>query len=216
MGRLLVQERVHVTVLRTLLASLLILVAGVATLAASTDGFRAYITETALRIGVHEHPPAVPPFVLQTTDGAHTSFAALRGRWLLVEFIYTRCTTYCSVQGGQFADLQHGVLAGPIAAGRVGLLSVSFDPRDKPAQLADYQRRFGDRSTGWIAARPVDKADRVALMHVFGVTAVPDGLGGYVHNSAINVVNPEGRLVAILDWDDPHAAARYVMQRLTP
>ena len=203
------------TIVRTLLASLAILAAGIAVLAYSTDGFRAYTTETARRIGVHEHPPTVPPFALQTAAGTHTSFEALRGRWLLIDFIYTRCMTYCSVQGGEFANLQRR-LAGPIAAGKVTLLSVSFDPRDEPAQLADYQQRFSDRGAGWIAARPVDRANRVALMHLFGVTAVPDGLGGFVHNAAINVVNPQGRLVAILDWDDPHAAARYVTRRLAP
>ncbi|TAN05625.1 MAG: SCO family protein [Rhodanobacteraceae bacterium] len=203
------------TVLRTLLASLAILVAGIAVLAFSTDGFRAYTTETARRIDVRTHPRPVPPLVLQAADGTRTSFAALRGRWLLVDFIYTRCTTYCSVQGGEFANLQRW-LAGPIAAGKVTLVSVSFDPRDEPAQLAGYQRRFGDSGTGWVAVRAVASADRAVLMRVFGVTAVADGLGGFVHNAAINVVNPDGKLVAILDWDDPRAAARYITRRLTP
>ncbi|TAK51608.1 MAG: SCO family protein [Betaproteobacteria bacterium] len=203
------------TVLRTLLASLALLAAGIAVLAFATDGFRAYTTEAARRIGVREHPPAVPPLALQTASATRSGFGALRGRWLLVEFIYTRCTTYCSVQGGEFATLQRR-LTGPIAAGNVVLLSVSFDPRDGPVELADYQRRFDNGGAGWIAARPVDHADRVALMHVFGVTAVPDGLDGFVHNAAINVVDPAGRLVAVFDWDDPLAAVRYVTRRLTP
>lgn len=41
-------------------------------------------------------------------------------------------------------------------------------------------------------------------------------MGGFVHNAAIQVVDPAGRLVAILDWDDPHGAARYVADRLGP
>lgn len=203
-------------VLRTLLASLALLTAGVWVLAGVTDGFRAFTTETARRIGVREHPPAVPPLPLQTADGGRTSFGALRGRWLLVDFIYTRCETYCSVQGGEFARLQRR-LAGPIASGKVALLSVSFDPgHDEPAALADYQRRGGDLGAGWIAARPLDHADLAALMRVFGVIAVPDGQEGFVHNAAIAVVDPDSRLVAILNWDDPRAAARYVTRRLTP
>ena len=202
-------------VLRTLFTSLVLLAAGIGVLASATDGFRAFTTETARRIGVREHPRAVPPLPLQTADGARTSFAALRGRWLLVDFIYTRCETYCSVQGGEFARLQRQ-LAGPIASGKVALLSVSFDPaHDDPAALADYQHRGGGHGTGWIAARPVGQADLAALLHVFGVVAVPDGLGGFVHNAAIAVVDPDGRLVAILNWDDPLGAARYVTQRLT-
>jgi protein SCO1/2 len=60
----------------------------------------------------------------------------------------------------------------------------------------------------------MDAAGLAALRRVFGVTAVRDGMGGFVHNAAIAVVDPEGRLVAILDWDDPRAAARYVLARL--
>lgn len=201
-------------VLRALLASLLILAAGIASLALATDGFRAFTSETARRVDVREHPRAVPDVPLQTAQGQRVDFAALRGRWLLVDFIYTRCMTYCSVQGGEFARLQDR-LAVPIARDRVALLSISFDPaHDGPVHLADYQRRFGDRGAGWIAARPMDAAGLAALRRVFGVTAVRDGMGGFVHNAAIAVVDPEGRLVAILDWDDPRAAARYVLARL--
>ena len=200
--------------LRALLASLLVLGAGVAALSLATDGFRAFTTETARRIDVREHPRAIPDVLLQAADGQRLPFSALRGRWVLVDFIYTRCVSYCSVQGGEFAGLQDH-LAAPIARGRVTLLSVSFDPaHDDPARLAEYQRHAGDRGAGWIAARPVDAAGLAALSRVFGVTAVPDGLGGFVHNAALAVVDPDGRLVAILDWDDPRAAVRYLMARL--
>jgi protein SCO1/2 len=188
--------------------------AGVAILSLATDGFSAFTTEAARRIDVREHPRAVPDVTLQTASGQHIDFASLRGRWLLVDFIYTRCMTYCSVQGGAFARLQDR-LAAPIARDKVALLSISFDrEHDDPERLADYQRRFGDRGVGWLAARPVDAAGLAALHRVFGVTAVPDGLGGFVHNAAIAVVDPRGRLVAIMDWDDPRAAARFVTARL--
>lgn len=202
------------SVLRTLLVSIVLVAAGIGVLAEVTDGFRAYTTETARRLRVREHPRAVPSLPLQTASGARTDFGALRGRWLLVDFIYTRCTTYCSVQGSEFARLQDE-LAGPIAAGKVTLLSVSFDPgRDNPAALTRYQRLHGARGHGWIAARPVDATDLHELMDVFGVVAVPDGLGGFVHNAAIAVVDPGGRLVRILDWNDSRGAVHYVMQRM--
>ena len=202
------------SVLRTLLASLLILASGIAVLAAATDRFRAFTSDTARRIDVREHPRALPPVPLQTAGGRMTDFPRFRGRWVLVDFIYTRCVTYCSVQGSEFARLQER-LARPIAAGKVLLVSVSFDPtHDGPAQLAGYQRRSGDRGAGWLAVRPTDASSLDALMRVFGVTAIPDGLGGYVHNAAIAVVDPRGRLVAITDWDAPHEAERYVRHRL--
>lgn len=201
-------------VLRSLLASVAILAAGAATLAAATDGFRAFTTETARRLDVRAHPRALPAASLQTAAGRVIELSALRGRWLLVDFIYTRCLTYCSVQGSEFARLQDR-LATPIARGQVVLLSISFDTaHDDPAELAAYQKRSGDRGAGWIAARPTDPQGLAALMQVFGVKAVPDGLGGFVHNAAIAVVDPQGRLIAILDWDDPRTAAHEVLQRL--
>ena len=200
--------------MRSLLASLVILAAGIAILSLATDGFSAFTTEAARRVDVREHPRAVPDVTLQTADGQHIDFKSLRGRWLLVDFIYTRCMTYCSVQGGAFARLQDRLTA-PIARDEVALLSISFDPEhDDPERLADYQRRFGDRGAGWLAARPADAAGLAALHRVFGVTAVPDGLGGFVHNAAIAVVDPRGQLVAIMDWDDPRAAAHFVVERL--
>lgn len=202
------------SILRTLLASLLVLAAGLSVLAAATDGFRAFTSETARRIDVREHPRVLPQVPLQTAGRTTIDFADLRGRWLLVDFIYTRCTTYCSVQGSEFARLQDR-LATPIATGKVVLLSISFDPEhDGPEQLAAYQQRSGSRGVGWIAARPISPAARNALMQAFGVTVIDDGLGGYEHNAAIGVVDPAGRLVAIMDWDAPGDAARYVLQGL--
>lgn len=203
-------------VLRTLLASAVVLAAGGAVLAGATDGLRAFTAETARRIAVREHPRDVPPAALQTADGRRIGFDALRGRWLIVDFMYTNCATVCSAQGGVFARLQHE-LAAPIAAGHAALVSISFDPaRDDPAALAAYQRLHGDHGGGWIAARPADAAALRALLRSFGVVAVPDGAGGFVHNAALSVVDPDGRLVAILDWDDAEGAAGYVSQQMTP
>jgi cytochrome oxidase Cu insertion factor (SCO1/SenC/PrrC family) len=59
---------------------------------------------------------------LQTAEGGTTDFTRLHGRWVLVDFIYTRCMTYCSVQGSEFARMQDR-LARPIAAGKVVLVT---------------------------------------------------------------------------------------------
>lgn len=203
-------------ILRTLLISLILLAAGLWALSASTDGFRAFTSETHRRIKVQEHPPIVPPLPLQTSDGGHTSFGKLRGRWLLVDFFYSRCMTFCSLQGDDFARLQNQ-LAEPIAAGKVLLLSVSFDlAYDNPATLSEYLRIHARSDKGWIAARPLDQKDLTTLMHVFGVVAVPDGFDGFVHNAAIAVVNPEGKLVSIFDWNDSSSAVRYIKEKMAP
>jgi protein SCO1 len=203
-----------VPLLRTLLASLAIALAGGGALAAVTDGFRAFTTETARRIAVRDHPVEIPAVSLQAQSGARIDFADFRGQWLVVDFIYTRCPTVCLALGGDFAQLQR-LLAEPIAAGRVRLLSVSFDPvYDTPERLAAYLQRFGDRGTGWMAARPVAADGLRELQRAFGVTVIPDPYGGYTHNTAIHIVDPRGRLVEILDTGDAERVAQDVRRRL--
>lgn len=202
--------------LRTLLASLFIVLAGGAVLGAATDGLQAFTTEAARRLAVQRHPVDIPSVGLQTDSGARVRFGDLHGQWLLIDFIYTRCPSYCRALGTEFAQLQDR-LARPIAQRRVQLLSISFDPvHDTPAQLAAYLERSGDRGNGWLAARPIGPDALAQLEQAFGVTVIDDGFGGYTHNAAIHLIDPRGRLVAIFDLGDQDAVARTVLQRLGP
>lgn len=202
-------------ILRTLLVSLGLLLAGAAALSAATDRFQAFTTETARRLAVRRHPVQIPPVALQIQSGSRISLADLHGKWLLVDFIYTRCPTYCVALGGEFAQLQD-TLAQPLAQGKVQLLSISFDPLyDTPVQLTAYMQRSRDRGLGWIAARPVDPHGLVQLKEAFGITVIPDpASGGYTHNAAIHLVDPAGRLVQIFDEDAPGLAGQTVLRRL--
>lgn len=201
-------------ILRTLLVSLALLLAGAAALSAATGGFRAFTTETARRVAVLRNPIAVPAVALQTQSGAHIDFASLQGKWLLVDFIYTRCPSYCVALGAEFAQLQDR-LAGPIAQGKVQLLSISFDPdHDTPRQLAAYLQRSHDRGHGWLAGRPLKADDLRKLKRAFGVTVIVDGFGGYTHNVAIHVVDPHGQLVEIFDINDLKRVEQTIRQGL--
>lgn len=200
--------------LRTALVSASLVLGGAVALGTVTDHFQAFTTETARRLAVQQHPVELPAVVLQTQSGGHIRLADFRGKWLLVDFIYTRCLTYCLALGGEFAQLQQ-LLAEPIAAGEVGLLSISFDPtHDTPRELALYQQRFLDHGIGWTAARPVTAAGLGQLERAFGITVIPNPLGGYTHNDAIHVVDPQGRLVEILDMGDPRLVVEALERRL--
>ncbi|HEX5339405.1 MAG TPA: SCO family protein [Gammaproteobacteria bacterium] len=201
-------------ILRTLLASLVLIVVGGVLLAAATDRFHAFTSETARRVRIRQQHPRVPDVLLETQSGARIKLGDLRGKWLLVDFIYTRCMTYCSVLGGEFAQLQTR-LATPLAQGKLQLLSISFDPaHDAPPQLAGYLNRFRDHGNGWLAARPLDTAGLTELKQIFGITVIPDRLGGFVHNTGIELVNPQGQLVDIFDPGNPGHIGKTVMQYL--
>ncbi len=198
--------------LRTSSASVALVLAGVALVADATDGFQAFTSEAARRVAVHERTVMVPPVALETEAGARINLAELRGQWLLVDFIYTGCQTLCLALGSDFARLEDG-LARPIATGRVRLLSISFDPsHDSPRELAAYLERFHRSGPGWLALRPTNETGLVALKRRFSVTVVPDGLGGYIHNTGIHIVDPQGRIVDILDSGAPDAIVQKLRQ----
>ena len=38
---------------------------------------------------------------------------------------------------------------------------------------------------------------------VYGVTVIPEGDADYQHNTSFYILNPEGRLIEVLDYKDP-------------
>jgi len=166
-----------------------------------SDGLRAFTAESARRLDVERHPRALPAVALQDQDGRPASLRDLAGRVVLLDFIYARCPTVCTVQGSDFEVLRERIREGGLA-GRIALVTLSFDPaHDGPAELADYAGRYGGADTVWRFLRAPSDADTRAILRTAAVKVIPDGEGGFVHNAAIHVIDREGRLVRILDSD---------------
>ena len=201
-------------ILRTVLVTVGLLLTGAVALARATDGFQAFTTETARRVAVRRHPVPVPAVPLENQSGERLTLADFKGQWVLVDFIYTNCTTFCMTLGGDFARLQRQ-LDGPISEGKLRLLSISFDPgHDAPAELAGYLARFRSRYPAWQAARPITTEGLAQLKRAFGLTVIPDNWGGFTHNAAILLVNPAGELVDILDIGQVEKVKAAVLGRL--
>src|SRR5690606_9315574 len=103
---------------RTVLASACVVAAGVAAAHTATDGFQAYTLESARRLEALRSPAPVPRLALELDDGRTQGLDAIAARVLLVDFVYTRCDSYCSVLGAVFTRLQER-LAPEIASGAV-------------------------------------------------------------------------------------------------
>ncbi|EHR73474.1 uncharacterized protein SCO1/SenC/PrrC [Burkholderiales bacterium JOSHI_001] len=72
---------------------------------------------------------------------------AVGERIVVVDFIYTNCTTVCPVNSALLAQVQKGL--GARVGKDVALLSLSVDPvRDTPARLKDYSAKYGTPQ-GW-------------------------------------------------------------------
>ena len=87
--------RCRMPVLRALLASLLITAA--ISRYSRDRRLQGVHEREARRIDVRKHPRALPASC--TAEGRRVGLGSLRGRWALIDFIYTRCTTYCSCRG---------------------------------------------------------------------------------------------------------------------
>lgn len=199
---------------RSLLITLLIAIVGTATLAWGTDGFNAFTDEGARRYAVRTNPRPVPAALLQDQDGRRFGMHELRGRLLAVEFIYVNCPTVCAALGQAFQRVRDALPAERLGRDVV-LLSVSFDPRrDLPERLADYAQRHAADGDAWRVVRVEDEAELAALLRTFGIVVIPDGFGGFEHNAALHLVDRDGRLVRIDDYDRPLEFARQVGSRL--
>ena len=198
----------------TLLAALLVLSAGLVVSYRVTDGFQAFTLESARRVQAMRSPRLLGELPLQLAEGNKRTLADWHGRYVLVDFILTRCTTLCTAMGSGYARLQHA-LSSEIESDQVRLLTVSIDPRrDRLADLAGYRLRYTDNIAGWDIGRPHDEQVLAAWLTSFGVVVIPEPPAGIAHNAAIHVIAPNGRLVAIYDLADIDSVAGYVRDRL--
>ncbi|SEF12563.1 protein SCO1/2 [Burkholderia sp. WP9] len=123
----------------------------------------------------------------------------------LVDFIYTRCPSVCRVLGDEYQQMQAQLVAQRArnpALAAVHLVSISFDAEhDDPASLRAYAREHRIDPALWTLAMPATAADTQALMRSLEVIAIPDGLGGFVHNGAIHLLDASGRLRGLYEFD---------------
>lgn len=187
--------------LLSVVAPVAVTISGTTVLWIKTDGARAFTTETARRVAVAREPRVPPPVMLETSSRERITLADLRGRALVVDFIYTNCPTLCVGLGATFTRLQSKL----VEAGRddVRLVSIGFDTeRDTPRALAAYGEQHRADARLWTLARVADPQGLRPLLTSFGVVVIADGYGGFTHNAALHVVDARGRLVRVLDAED--------------
>lgn len=199
--------------MKTVLAVILVLVAGVLAIGHVSDGFRVVTTEDARRLSVEEHPRPLPATLVQYESGPAVPLAqSLRddGRVTIAVFFYTRCNSVCSVVGSEFQQMQQALQARGLAH-KIRLLSISFDSRDGQPDLAAYAQHMHAQRADWRFARVADANERAALLQTLGITVVPAPLGEFQHNAAFHLLTPDGRLVRIVDYDRPETALDYAV-----
>jgi protein SCO1/2 len=154
---------------------------------------------------------AAPDFSLFDVENRLVKLSQLRGRTVLVAFIYTGCTSACPLLSFRMARLQEKLARAQLDA---VLLSVTVDPqRDDAKALAAFGKRFHARP-GWHFLR--EEPERLApVLADYGEwTRVAGELD---HPARLHLIDGAGRVreiysLAFFDEDqaflDIHALAR--------
>ena len=159
----------------------------------------------------------VPDFGLIDQNGHPFRLQELRGKAVVLTFIYTRCPlpNYCPLMSRNFASLQERFAKD--FPGKVQLLSISFDPRfDTPATLRQYAAAFQKDDKDWTFA--TGSPEQINFVtSLFGLIQEPSN--GFInHDLRTALIGPDGKLVHI--WRSnvwtPYEVQRMVGETLQP
>ena len=126
-------------------------------------------------------------------NGNTVSLASLKGKPMVVDFIYTSCPGPCLMETSKLANV--ALRLGNDMGSKVRIVSISVDPEhDGPTQLLNYSRQQGADEKGWyfLTGGPAE-VDRALAGFKLSRQVEPDGSVG--HMIAMMLIGPDGRIV---------------------
>ncbi|HLR23100.1 MAG TPA: SCO family protein [Pseudogracilibacillus sp.] len=171
-----------------------------------TNGFTAFTAETARTNKLITDQPIVPDVILEDSLENEFHFSDLQGKYVFMTFFYTSCSTVCPQLEMNVKEVYNQVPETYLEEDVV-FLSVSFDPdRDTPEVLEKYRDYFETDEDEWLMARVKDEHQLDNLLDELGVIAIPDGDEEFTHNVAFYLVDPDGILIDIMDYQETELA----------
>jgi len=136
-----------------------------------------------------------PSFELTTHDGQSLRSDDLKGKALLIGFIFTTCNGTCPATTHRMCQVHQELSNRRLLKGdAVRLLSITLDPaRDTPEVLRGYMRLYDIDPKKWtFLTGTKDAVDNVVKQ--WGMWAKPAANGQLDHPSRIYLVDPRGRI----------------------
>lgn len=140
-----------------------------------------------------------PGFTLQDATGRTVSLAGLRGKVVVLNFVYTNCPDVCPLHAERIAELQTMINQTPMKA-MVEFVTITTDPkRDTGPVLSEYGQAHGLDPLNWVfltaaPGQPEDSTRKIAESYGLKFT---EGEGGMqMHGIVIHVIDQGGRLRA--------------------
>src|ERR1700691_1165039 len=135
----------------------------------------------------------LPAVTLIDQRGAWISLASLKGKPVLIDFIYTSCASTCPLLTAKMAAIAHQL--GPALGADVTIVSITLDPEhDRPAELAKYAKSHDADQNGWIflTGTPA-QIDRVLAQFKLRRTRESDGT--ITHSIEAFLLGPDGHQI---------------------
>jgi protein SCO1 len=157
-----------------------------------------------LPVDLHAHVPGapreVPPtsatpnikapeYVLLNQEGNRFDSMTLRGKVVVLNFIFTTCTDVCPLFTANLAELQRTLKN---EQSNVFLVSITTDPEvDSPKVLKSYAQRYGADFQNW-AFLTGSESQLKQIWKGFDVRVIKKGRGLVQHTSLTTVIDRQG------------------------
>ena len=137
----------------------------------------------------------LPAITLTDQHGRSVSLAALKGKPVLIDFIYTRCKTECPLLTSRFSAIAR--LLGPSLGAQATMVSITIDPaHDHPAELLEYAKAHGAELSGWLFLSGSAK-DIAKVAALYGLRIEQDADGSVAHIATSFLLGPDGHQARI-------------------
>jgi protein SCO1/2 len=134
----------------------------------------------------------LPPLDLRDRFGKSIDLTSLRGKPLLVNFIYTGCFQVCPTITRNLQKALEGTV-NALGAERFNIVSIGFNqPFDSPQAMNSYALQQGVRLPNWLFLSPELK-DVETLTNIFGFSYVQNP-AGFDHLNQVTLVDSDGRI----------------------
>lgn len=137
-----------------------------------------------------------PDFTLQDPDARAVGLEDLRGKVVVLHFVYTSCPDVCPLHAERIAEIQAMVNQTPMRE-LVQFVTITTDPeRDTPAVMREYGPMHGLDPVNWVfltsgSDRPEDTTRTLAERFGHTFTQAEDGY--QIHGVVTHVIDREGR-----------------------
>lgn len=133
-----------------------------------------------------------PPTVLVDSAGKPFDLASLKGKVVLVSFVYTTCNGVCPATTTALVRIQKTLEQAKLWRTSVQFVSITLDPkRDTPEVLSHYARLFNVDQTGWHFLTGT-AAEVQSVISAWGMWAKVGATGVLDHPSRIFLLDARG------------------------